>query len=133
MSPLERHDGEVRPGDEPTQWLVDSGTSNHFSPFKFLFLSLTPLDPPINVLTGNGWITAESKGTIPLIIKVHNRVEYVHVENVLYIPSQRTRVNLFSIVVLAERGLHSDFGPVDVKFMNEGEIVASGTKIGNCW
>jgi len=57
-SPIERQDGGVRLGYEPAKWLVDSGASNYFSSFKFLFLNLIPLHPPINVLTGNRWITA---------------------------------------------------------------------------
>jgi len=61
--------GEVGPGDEPGKWLVDTGASNHYSPFKHLFLHLTPcIVPLVEILTGNSWVSASYYGTIPLFI-----------------------------------------------------------------
>jgi len=50
----EKEEGGVGPLDESGKWLVDIGASNHYSPFKHLFLSLIPYDEPVEVLTGNG-------------------------------------------------------------------------------
>ena len=81
-------------GDEPEKWLVDSGASSHFSPFIHLFLNLIPYEP-IRILTGNGYITSGFKGAIPLIIKVGMKSEHILLENVLFVPSLKSRVNLF--------------------------------------
>ncbi|KAI5797445.1 hypothetical protein DFH27DRAFT_612154 [Peziza echinospora] len=127
-------DGEVGSNDEPGKWLVDSGASSHFSPFKYLFLSLIPCVPPVQILTGNGFITAFHRGNIPLILKVaDDRYEQVMLENVLYVPTLKSRVNLFSIVVLADKEVHSNFGPSDVLFQQHGKVLASGSRIGNSW
>ncbi|KAI5804143.1 hypothetical protein DFH27DRAFT_554526, partial [Peziza echinospora] len=65
-----KEEGGVGANDEPGKWLVDSGASSHSSPFKHLFLSLTPCSPPLQILTGNGFITAYYRGNIPVILKV---------------------------------------------------------------
>ena len=79
------HDGSVKPGDELGKWLVDSGASNHFSPFKHLFISLIRCIPPVDILTGNGWVTSFFYGSIPLILLVEGRVVHVNLDNVLYL------------------------------------------------
>lgn len=35
---LDTEEGGVGPLDEPGKWLIDTGASNHYSPFKHLFL-----------------------------------------------------------------------------------------------
>lgn len=112
---------------------MDTGASNHYSPFKCLFLSLIPCDIPVEVLTGNGWVYAYYYGTIPLIIKVNNTLMHVHLENVLYVPTLQTRVNLFSVIVVADRGYNIDFSRSEVRFRQGGETLATGTRIGNSW
>ena len=126
--------GSLHPDDEPGKWLVDSGASSHFSPFRHLFLSLERIEPPVKILTGNGYVLAEFKGPIPLIIKVDDRIDLLHLEDVLYVPSLQSRVNLYSIVVLADKGIHSTFGPHHVRFTtDEGVLLAAGTRYGNSW
>ena len=120
--------------DEPGKWLIDSGASSHFSPFRHLFLSLSPCVPPVRILTGSGYLTAEFHGPIPLLIKGHDdAVVQLILQNVLYIPDLQSRVNLFSVVVLADKNIHSTFGPYDVQFFLDGSLLASGTRIGNSW
>ena len=126
--------GSLHPDDEPGKWLVDSGASSHFSPFRHLFLSLERIEPPVKILTGNGYVLAGFKGPIPLIIKVDDRIDLLHLEDVLYVPSLQSRVNLYSIVVLADKGIHSTFGPHHVRFTTaEGVLLAAGTRYGNSW
>ena len=125
-------DGSVTDSDEPEKWLVVSGASSHFSPFIHLFLNLIPYEP-IRILTGNGYITSGFKGAIPLIIKVEMKCKRILLENVLFVPSLKSQVNLFSIVVLADHGIHSNFGPKDMLFQKEGKLLAFGTRLGNSW
>jgi len=127
------HNGSVKPGDELGKWLVDSGASNHFSPFKHLFISLIGCIPSVDILTGNGWVTSVLYGFIPLILLVEGRLVYVNLDNVLYVPTLQTKVNLFSVPILPDQGLHCDFRPVDCKFTLDREILAGGTKISNSW
>ncbi|RPB26409.1 hypothetical protein L211DRAFT_847533 [Terfezia boudieri ATCC MYA-4762] len=128
FNPTDKEIGGVGPLDEPGKWLVDTGASNHFSPFKHFFLSLIPCNQLVEVLTGNGWVYAYYYGTIPLIIKVNSWVLHVHLENVLYIPTLQTRVNLFSVVVVADRGYNTDFGSAGVQFrLDELEIAGGWT------
>jgi len=42
-------------------------------------------------------------------------------------------VNLFSVVVLADRGYYSNFGPKDVKFSLHGQVLAQGIKVASSW
>lgn len=120
--------------DKPGKWLIDSGASSHFSPFRPLFLNLSPCIPPLHILTGSGFLTAEWHGPIPLLIKGHNdAVVQLILQNVLYVPQLQSRVNLFSVVVLADKNIHSTFGPHDVQFSLDGSLLASGTCIGNSW
>ena len=128
-----RSNGQILAGDEPGKWLVDSGASSHFSPFQHLFLSLTPCQPPVRILTGNGYITSLFRGTIPLVIMVGDVVRKLNLQNVLYVPELQSKVNLFSVVVLADNNIHSNFGPHDVKFELDGQLLASGSRIGNSW
>jgi len=65
---------------------------------------------------------------------VEGRVVHVNLDNVLYVPpTLQTKVNLFSVPILTDHGLHCDLRPVDCKFTLDGEILAGGTKIGNSW
>ena len=127
-------DGTVYPDDMPGKWLVDSGASCHYSPFRHLFLSLHPVDPPVRILTGNGYIYAAFKGPIPLIIRAHNEIHHLHLDDVLFVPQLQSRVNLFSVVMLADKGIKSTFGPDLVTFTDpKGTVLATGSRIGNSW
>ena len=42
-------------------------------------------------------------------------------------------MNLFSVVILADRGYYSNFGPSDVKFSLNGQILAQGIKVASSW
>jgi len=96
------HNRSVKPGDEPGKWLVDSGASNHFSLFKHLFISLIHCIPPIDILTGNSWVTTFFYGSILLILLVERRMVHVNLDNVLYVPTLQTKVNLFSVPILPD-------------------------------
>ena len=128
-----RDEKEVGPADEPGKWLADTGASNHYSSFKHLFVHLIPCIPLVEILTGNGWVFADYIGTIPLILRVEGEIVKVHIENVLYVPTLQTRVNLFSVVVLEDRGYYSNFGSKDVKFSLNGQVLAQGIKVGTSW
>lgn len=125
--------GGVDKHDEPDKWLIDTGASNHYSPFKHLFITLKPVETPVEILTGNGIIYAREYGTIPLIIRVGNTVQQILLEYVLYVPDLQTKVNLFSVIVLAERGYYANFGPNNVKFVHKDITVAQGVRLGNSW
>jgi len=89
--------------------------------------------PPVEILTGNGWVFAYYIGTIPLIIRVDSDILTVHIENILYVPTLQTRVNLFSVVVLADRDYYSNFGPKDMRFSLHGQVLAQGIKVTSSW
>ena len=126
--------GEVFPGDTPGRWLIDSGASCHYSPFRHLFLGLHRVDPPVRILTGKGFIEAQFRGPIPLLIRANNDIHYLLLEDVLFVPDLQSCVNLFSVVMLADKGIQSTFGPDHVTFTGtDGAILAMGTRIGNSW
>ena len=126
-------DGNINENDAPGKWLIDSGASSHYSPFRHLFSFLLPI-PPIRILTGNGFIHAFIQGLIPLIVRINDStVRNILLENVLFVPTLQSRVNLFSIVVLANKGISSHFGPDAVHFSRDGHLLARGTRIGSSW
>ena len=128
-----KFDGQVNDGDEPGKWLIDSGASSHYSPFLYLFTFLTPI-PPVRILTGNGFISASYKGSIPLLVRIDDsQVHNILLENVYFVPTLQSRVNLFSIIVLANKGITSLFGPNDVQFCRDGSTLARGIRIGSSW
>ena len=120
-------------GDEPGKWLIDSGASSHYSPFRHLFTFLQPI-VPIRVLTGNRFIYAISRGSIPLLVRTNATTFHnVLLEDVLFVPSLQSRVNLFSIIVLANKGISSVFGLDDVKFIRGNAPLARDIRIGSSW
>ena len=50
----------------------------------------------------------------------------VYLENVPDVPTLQTRVNLFSVIVVPDRGYNTCFSLHDVKFRLEGETLAPG-------
>ena len=123
----------MRPEDEPGKWLVDMGASNHYNPFKHLFLYLTLYILLMKILTGNGWVSVSYYRTMPLFIPAEEEVLQVHIEQVLYVLTLQTWVNLFSMVVLADQGYFSNFGPHDIKLSLDGQLLAQGIKLGSSW
>src|SRR2546423_96859 len=52
-----------------THWYLDSGSSDHFSPYKELFDVLKPLSKPIEINTAEGTAYGIAKGRIQLSVK----------------------------------------------------------------
>jgi len=72
--------------------------------------------PLVPILTGNSWIGPYCNRTILLVWKVSGEIIHMNLENVLYVFTLQTIVNLFSIVVLAETGYWSNFGFKGIEF-----------------
>lgn len=46
-------------------------------PFKHLFLCLLPCQPPVEILTGNGYVYSYFYGTIPLVLLVEGQITHI--------------------------------------------------------
>jgi len=60
----DKEEGRVGLLDELGTWLCNTRASNHYSPFKHLFLNLMECILPAEILTGNGLIYAYYCGDI---------------------------------------------------------------------
>ena len=121
----------VHEGDQPGKWLIASGASSHYSPFHYLFSFLSPISV-IQILTSNGFIHAFFQGTIPLVVCINDStVRNVTFENVLFVPTLQSHVNVFTIVVLANNGISATCGPDAVHFSRNGSLLACFAPIGS--
>jgi len=96
-------------------WVLDSGSTRHITPFKFLLEDERSLDKPIKVTFGNNTVAvAASVGNV----RMKNSEAAITLQDVLYVPGAVS--NLFSVRQAAERG-------ATTKFTGSGCIVeASG-------
>ena len=118
------------------EWLGDSGASSYCSANKDLFIYLEHIvETP--VLTGNGWLMATGKGTIPLVMRWQENGEQKKrnclLENVLYIPTLASGCNLLSLKAWAREGIKSEITCDCMDFWKDGIYFGRASDCGNGW
>src|SRR5436190_6502588 len=115
-------------GDE--EWYVDSGASDHFSPYKHLFETYTNLKKSIEVFTLKEGTTTQGigKGKITLNVIADSRINEVTVD-AIYAPDMDS--NLLSVPTLLEKGYEISMKPKSgVKILKDGVLVVDTLKEG---
>lgn len=116
---------------QQSQWLVDSGASEHMCCDRELFSSYSTLSQK-SVIVGNGTaISALGRGQVAA--QVFNGSEWIDttIDNVLFVPVLKT--NLFSVNRAADRGyvmLTDDSG---CKFYKQKQVCAIANRVGNMY
>jgi hypothetical protein len=112
-----------------THWYLDSGSSDHFSPYEELFDDLKPLSKPIEIHTAEGTVYGIAKGRIQLSVKAGNEIIDVNLNNVLYAPDMQS--NLLSTTVLYDLGYEISMKPgVGTRILKNDDVVAETVREG---
>jgi hypothetical protein len=112
-----------------THWYIDSGSSDHFSPYEELFDVLKPLSKPIEIVTAEGTAYGVAKGRIQLSVKAGNTVTDIQLNNVLYAPDMQS--NLLSSTVLYDLGYEISMKPgIGTRILKNDEVVAETIREG---
>jgi hypothetical protein len=112
-----------------THWYLDSGSSDHFSPYEQLFESLRYLPEPIEIDTAEGTAYGIAKGRIHLTVQSGDESTDIILNNVLYAPDMQS--NLLSTTVLYDLGFEISMEPgVGTRIIQNGEVLAETIREG---
>lgn len=112
-----------------THWYLDSGSSDHFSPYKELFDVLKPLCKPIEINTAEGTAYGIAKGRIQLSVKADGEIIDIILNNVLYAPDMQS--NLLSTTVLYDLGYEISMKPgVGARILKDDDVIAKTVREG---
>jgi hypothetical protein len=112
-----------------THWYLDSGSSDHFSPYEQLFESLQYLPEPIVIDTAQGTAYGIAKGPIHLAVKSGDECTDVILNNVLYAPDMQS--NLLSTTVLYDLGFEISMKPgYGTRILKDGDVLADTIREG---
>jgi hypothetical protein len=118
---------------DPSHWVLDSGASEHFTPFYDLFDTYEALDERCAINTAEGVIYGKGNGSISVqIIDSNDEVHEVTFHDVIYAPAMKA--NLLSIPTIVKKGLEVRMHPHDGTniFLN-GRIIATTVQEGGVW
>ena len=88
-----------RPLILPRQWLMDSGCSSHYTVSRHILSDFSPITP-IDIVTGNGRITAQGIGSVT----IHSSLATRKLSDVLWVPALAGSHHLLSIPQLIRKG-----------------------------
>ena len=76
-------------GNLPKQWAIDSGCTNHFSPYKSDFVTYKPYDTPGSVHVGDAWsIPSLGEGTVSITCIVGGKSIPCLIHDVQYVDNR---------------------------------------------
>ena len=118
---------DVKTGEQcdPNHWILDSGASEHFSPYRQLYSSYLPLKEAVNVLTAKGRMQGVGVGNIDIMVEDGGGLPLrITLLNVLHVPDMD--VNLLSTNVLLANGAEVNMHPQrGTKIIKDGRVVAT--------
>jgi hypothetical protein len=115
-------------GDEkcdPNHWILDSGASEHFTPYRQLYSLYVPLREAVNISTAKGELQGIGIGTIEIMgADGEGSPLKITLMNVLHVPDMD--VNLISTNVLLVNGAEVNMHPKrGTKIIKDGRVVAT--------
>ena len=93
----------------PDHWYIDSCASQHFSPYKDLFETMTAFEEACEIETAEGISYGTGTGSIIIAIIGENGLHEVELQNVMYAPNMEA--NLLSAVALYDLGYEISMKP----------------------
>jgi hypothetical protein len=110
---------------DPKHWILDSGASEHFSPYRQLYSSYVPLREAVNVYTAKGELQGIGIGHIDIMVEDGGGSPLrITLMNVLHVPDMD--VNLLSTNVLLANGAEVNMHPQrGTKIIKDGRVVAT--------
>ena len=112
-------------------WYLDSGASEHFSPYPDLFDCMRTLDEPCEITTAEGTIVyGTGIGTITINVLCGERVNILELHNVIFAP--RMDSNLLSLTTLLDRGYEIQMHPTrGVNILCQKTVIANTRREGS--
>lgn len=83
----------------PGQWLIDSGCSSHYTASRHILSDFSRISP-LQIITGNGHITAQGIGSVT----IHSSLGTRKLSDVLWVPNLAGKHHLLSIPQLIRKG-----------------------------
>ena len=111
-------------GGTLNHWILDSGASEHFTPYRELYSTYEPLGNPAEVRTAKGKLKGIGIGSIHLIVEGHAGAQVkVTLEKVLHVPGMDS--NLLSSNAMLAKGLEVRMHPTKgTNIFKDGKLVA---------
>jgi len=112
------------------QWYVDSGASDHFSPYKHLFETYETLAKPVEIETSKEGINGQGigKGLITVEVIAGSKINVLSIEAV-YAPDLDS--NLLSTTTLLDKGFEVSMKPrIGAKILKNGVLIADTIREG---
>ena len=115
------------------KWYIDSGASDHFSPFRDLFNDVETFSKPDVIETAEGTsVYGVGKGSIEIIVMIGDSPCPVILEDVIYAPKMSS--NLISTTTLMDRGYEISMRPGDgVTILKDSKIIANTVREGKLY
>ena len=124
----------VVPESSKNKWIIDSGASKHMCNDRTMFTRLKDVKQPQMVKVGNGYpVRVKGIGNIKLTTNTKKGGKKCVLKKVLFVPD--LSFNLLSVSRSTKVGKLFEFSKetCTVKNNKSGEVVATGTKIGNLY
>lgn len=114
-----------------SQWLVDTGATEHMCCDRGLFDSFTSTEQE-SVIVGNG-AAISVLGYGQMTVEVYDGTEWVHttIDKVLFVPELKT--NLFSVNCVSDKGYVMLTDEHSCKFYKNNKICAIAKRVGNSY
>ena len=110
-------------------WYVDTGATDHFSPFKSDFKDLRDFDKPYAIATAKGTAHGTAIGTVTLQVRANDEIHTLYLNNAVYAPDMDDR--LLSAGTLFDLGYETSLKPgVGGRICRDDIVVASLVKEG---
>ena len=111
-------------------WYLDSGATEHFSPYRDLFANYKELPIPCEIITAKGtMLKGVGTGTIWVNVTADNKVMDIPITDVIYAPDMDS--NLLSTTTLYDKGFEISMKPgVGVNILKDKILVSNTTREG---
>jgi len=109
----------------PDHWILDSGASEHFTPYRHLYRRYFQFKDTVDVQTAKGKLDGISVGSINVtVIDRRGNSRMMELKNVLHVPEMDS--NLLSSNVLVDNGFEVSMHPTKgTNILKDNNIVAT--------
>src|SRR5947199_5627870 len=115
--------------EKVNEWPVDSGASEHFSPFRQEFMNFKQFDKPCTITTAEGAAQGLGIGTINIAVMANENINILELQNVVYAPKMKS--NLLSLTTLLDRRYEISMNPkTGVNILKDGVLVSNTARKG---
>lgn len=108
----------VRGNVNPTQWIIDSGSTSHMANNKALFKTIEKISTKVGIAKNNESMQAHGIGVVEL--------QECELQNVIYVPELTT--NLISVNAITSQGGEVIFTRNEVLIRKEGKVQLKGSR-----